>query len=94
MGHPASLHCKLLPTQTLVLDVSRIDHAMMGDGKLFTSLRSELDSLSGKKKNNVRNALIAEVAIANGYTLLTADDDLRSATEKHGGKVIFFRPTK
>jgi rRNA-processing protein FCF1 len=88
----ASLHCKLLPTQTLVLDVSRIDHAKMGDGKLFTSLRSELDIRNGKKKNNVRDALIAEVAIANGFTLLTADEDLKSATEKHGGKVIFFRP--
>jgi hypothetical protein len=86
----ASLHCKLLPTQTLVLDVSRIDHAKMGDGKLFTSLRSELDIRNGKKKNNVRDALIGEVAIANGFTLLTADEDLKSATEKHGGKVIFF----
>src|SRR5580692_12764877 len=32
----ASLHCKLLPTQTLVLDVSRLDHAKLSDGKLFT----------------------------------------------------------
>jgi rRNA-processing protein FCF1 len=82
----ASLHCKLLPTQTVVLDVSRIGHAKMGDGKLFTSLRSKLDLLNGKKKNNVRDALIAEVAIANQYTLLTADEDLKSATEEHGGK--------
>jgi rRNA-processing protein FCF1 len=90
----ASLHCKLLPTQTVVFDVSRIDHAKMGDGKLFTSLRSELNILNGKKKNNVRDALIAEVAIANGFTLLTADEDLKSATEKYGGKVIFFQTNK
>lgn len=87
----ASLHCKLLPTQSFVFDVSRFDHAKLGDGKLFTSLRSELDVLNGKKKNNVRDSLIAEVAIANRYALLTADQDLKSATEKHGGKVIFFR---
>jgi hypothetical protein len=90
----ASLHCKLLPTQTLVLDVSRIGHAKMGDGRLFNLLRSELDGLNGKKKNNARDALIAEVAIANTYTLLTADEDLKIATEKHGGKVLFFRSKK
>jgi len=88
----ASLNCKLLPTQSFVSDVSRTDHANGGDGKLFTILRSELDVLNRKKRNNVRDALIAEVAIANGYTLLTADEDLKSATEKHGGRVIFFRP--
>jgi rRNA-processing protein FCF1 len=88
----ASLYCKLLPTQSLVLDVSRLDHAKMSDGKLYTLLKSELDALNGNKHNNARDALIAEVAIANRYTLLTADEDLKSATEKHGGKVVFFRP--
>lgn len=86
----ASLHCKLLPTQSFVYDVSRWDHAKLGDGKLFTSLKAELDILNGRKKNNVRDALIAEAAIGNGYTLVTADADLKSATEKHAGKVIFF----
>jgi hypothetical protein len=85
-----SLHCKLLPTQTFVFDISRFGHARLGDGKLFTSLRAELDRLNGNKKNNARDALIAEASIANGYTLLTADGDLKSATEKHAGKVIFF----
>ena len=59
-------------------------------GNLFTSVKAELDTLNGSKKNNVRDALIAEAAIANGYTLLTADEDLKSATEKHFGKVMFF----
>jgi len=86
----ASLHCELLPTQTLVFDVSRFDYTKPGDGKLFTSLKAELDTLNKGKKNNSRDALIAEAAIANGYVLLTADGDLRLATEKHGGKVIFF----
>jgi predicted nucleic acid-binding protein len=90
----ACLYCRLLPTETLVLDVSRIDHAKLGDGRLFSSLKAELDILNGKKRNNARDALIAEVAIANGYTLLTADADLRSASEQHGGKVIFFSAPK
>lgn len=86
----ASLHCLLLPTQSFVFDVSRFGHAKLSDGKLFTSLRTELDTLNGKKLNNVRDALIAEAAIANGYTLLTADRDLKQVTEKHAGKVIFY----
>jgi hypothetical protein len=86
----ASLHCELLATRTLVFDVSRFDYTKPGDGKLFRSLKTELDSLNGNKKNNSRDALIAEATIANGYVLLTADGDLRLATERHGGTVIFF----
>jgi predicted nucleic acid-binding protein len=88
----ASLRCELLPTQSFVLDVSRLDHAKLGDGQLFGSIRAELDTLNRNKKSNTRDALIAEAAIANGYTLLTADRDLRLVTEKHSGKVIFFAP--
>ena len=90
----ARLHCKLLLTESLVLDVSRLDHAKMGDGRLYASLKTELDALNGGTNSNARDALIAEVAIVNAYTLLTADADLRSATEKHGGKVLFFAPPK
>lgn len=90
----ASLRCDLLPTHSFVLDVSRLDHARLGDGQLFGSIRAELDTLNRNKKNNTRDALIAEAAVANGYTLLTADEDLKLATEKHGGKVIFFVPPK
>ena len=89
----ASLRCELLPTQTFLLDVSRLDYARLGDGKLFMSIKAELDGLNGAKKNNNRDALIAETAIANGFTLLTADRNLRSVTETHGGIVIFFPPS-
>jgi len=86
-----ALACKLLPTQTFLADFSRPDHARHGDGRLFTALKHTLDILNGNKKNNSRDALIAEAAIAKGLTLLTADGDLKSATEKHGGKVMFFK---
>lgn len=59
----ASLHCELLQTQTFVWDVSRFDHAKHGDGKLFASIKAELDILNGNKNNNARDALIAEVAL-------------------------------
>jgi hypothetical protein len=85
-----SLHCKLLPTESFLLDVSRLDHAKLGDGQLFTSIKTELDKLNRAKKNNNRDALIAEAAVQNGLTLITADEDLKSVTEQHSGKVIFF----
>ena len=90
----ASLDCKLVLTQSFVFDVSRYDFARWSDGELFTSLKEELDVLNGNKKNNSRDALIAETAIANGYTLLTADVHLKVATEKYGGKVVLFRRSK
>ena len=89
-----SLRPKLLPTETLVFDVSRWDHAKTGDGRLFRSIEAALDALNGRRRSNKRDALIAEAAIANRYTLLTADEDLRSVTESHGGAVIFFKPLK
>lgn len=37
-----------------------------------------------------RDALIAEVAIVNSHTLLTADRALAKATDEHGGMVRLF----
>jgi predicted nucleic acid-binding protein len=84
------LHCKLLPTETFALDVSRLDHSKWGDGKLFMALKQELDTLNRGKANNARDALIAETAIANAFTLITADGHLKLAAERHGGSVLFF----
>ncbi len=85
-----SLNCRLIPTQTFLCDVSRLGHARLGDGKLFASIKEALDKLNRKKQNNHRDALIAEAAIQNCYTLLTADKDLKSVVEQHAGRVIFF----
>ena len=90
----ARLRCELIPTQTFLFGRSRFGLAKLGDGALFSNLKGELDGLNGRKENNDRDALIAEAAIANGHTLLTADEDLRAATEKHGGAVMFFPPPK
>ena len=85
-----SLHCSLMPTHTFLFDVSRLGHARLGDGKLYSSIKNSLDNLNGRKKNNNRDALIAEAAVLNGYTLLTSDVDLKKVTEQHSGNVIFF----
>jgi hypothetical protein len=86
----AALQCELIPTQTFVSDVSRLDHARLGNGELFKKIKAELDAANGRKKNNSQDALIAEAAIVNGYTLITADLHLKQATVKHGGAVLFF----
>ena len=84
------LHCKLLPTETALWGESRWDYAKWGEGKSYLGIKSDLDTLNKGKNNNHRDALIAETAILNGLTLITADKDLRIVTEKHGGKVFFF----
>jgi predicted nucleic acid-binding protein len=80
----------LLPTETTVMDVSRFDHSKLGDGKIYGSIKSRLDSLGGARPSNIRDALIAEVCVCNSYTLLTADQHLAQATREHGGMVRLF----
>jgi predicted nucleic acid-binding protein len=58
-----------------------------GDGILYGQLKSDLDSLNHCKGNNSEDALIAEAAIVNGHTLITADEDLRAVAEQHGCNV-------
>ncbi len=83
------LHCELISTRTFVADISRPDHARAGDGQLCSAIRATLDALR-KKNNNMHDALIADAAIGNNFTLITADADLKSATETNGGKVLHF----
>jgi hypothetical protein len=68
----ASLKCELVPIETFLFDISRWDFSKFGDGKIYLSVRECLDRLNGATPSNARDALIAETAIVNGYTLLTA----------------------
>ncbi len=86
----AEMRPQVVPTESFVWDVSRWDQGKWSDGVLFEKLKQDLDALNKSKSNNARDILIAEVAIANGYTLLTADRDLAAVAEKHGGKVAYF----
>lgn len=87
----AMLGCELVATNTFLWGVSRFDLASWGSGEIYEKLKAELDTLNGNKRgNNVRDALIADVAIANAYTLLTADKHLKDVCEAHGGKVLFY----
>ena len=76
----------LVPTESFLLDFSRMDHATLGSGRVFQSVRTALDSLNHGKANNLHDALIAEVAILNDFTLLTSDRDLYRVATQHGAK--------
>ena len=82
---------KIVPTESFALGVSRLGHGKLSDGVLFTKLKQDLDTMNKSKPNNVRDVLIAEVAILNGFTLLTADGDLCEVVKRHGGRVAYFK---
>lgn len=84
----ASTIRELLPTETTVLDVSRLDWCKLGDGEVYSSIKAALDARNGGRRGNIQDALIAEVAVANGYGLITADTDLAEVTSAHGGSVL------
>ena len=86
----AAVRPQMVPTESFVWDVSRWDYGKWGDGILYEKLKQDLDALNKSKTNNAMDILIAEVSIANGYTLLTADRDLATVTKNHGGKVAFY----
>jgi hypothetical protein len=79
-----------VPTETFVLDTSQLGDAQLGDGITFRALKDALDVLNGGKQNNTNDALIAEVSINNGFTLLTADYHLNAIVESYGGQVRYW----
>lgn len=83
----ATIVREVVPTETFILDVSRLDHGKMSNGALFEKLRNELNILNGGKRNNIMDALIAEIAINNGYMLLTADYHLQKVAKNNGCNV-------
>ena len=82
----------VIPTESLVVGISRIGLSKVSDGNIYSSLRAALDARNKNKPNNAQDALIAEVAIKNGCVLLTADGDLAQVAEGHGCKVLHFAP--
>ena len=81
---------ELLPTETTVVDVSGLDWCKLGDVVIYTSIRNQLDAKNGGSRGNIHDALIAEVAIVNEFTLLTADADLSEIARNHQGMVLQF----
>ena len=73
----------VVQTETIVFGTSKFGLAKFGDGITFNAPRAALDARNHGKKNNSNDALIAETAIKNGFTLLTADHDLKVVAESH-----------
>ena len=83
---------RVVPTTSLVWDVSRSDHAIWGaDDNLCSRLKSELDRRNRGKSNNFHDALIAETSVKGGYVLVTDDSDLTAVTKMYGGKCLSVR---
>jgi predicted nucleic acid-binding protein len=81
-----------VPTESMVAGISVVGLAKVSDGKLYYSLKAALDDLNKGKRNNGYDALIGEVAIQQGWMLLTADRDLAAVASGHGCKVQLFAP--
>jgi len=78
------------PTESMVWDVSRRDSGKWSDDAMVGAIKSELDALKGGKGNNWQDALIAEVAVKNGFGLITCDYHLAHVAQKHGASVTYF----
>jgi predicted nucleic acid-binding protein len=76
---------ELLPTESFILDVSRLDEARLGAGVTYEQLFQRLNELNKSKPNNVQDALIGETALNNGITLVTEDLDLIKVITEFGG---------
>ncbi len=72
------------------MDVSRFDNCKLGDGVIYGSVKAALGSRNDGRRANIHDALIAEVAVKNGYMLLTANTDLAEVTREHKGQVRHF----
>ena len=79
----------VVPTESMVIGLSRIELSKVGEGGFYLSVKDMLDK-KRKKPNNAQDALIAEVAIKYNYVLLTADSDLSEVARDHGGIVRHF----
>ncbi len=74
-----------LGTETAVWDVSRWGEAKWGTYGLYESIKIALKT---NKMSNIRDALIAETAIANKLILVTNDRNLMNVVNKLGGKSV------
>jgi predicted nucleic acid-binding protein len=76
-----------LPTESIVLGISRYGHAKYGDGVTLEKLRK------GKIKET-SDSLIGEVGIKKKLILVTEDKTFRKKVNKCGGQAISFEEFK
>ena len=71
----------VIPTESFILDKSRLGEARLGDAKIFEEIRKENLKHTG-------DALIGEVAIKNKFILVTEDIQLKNKVISLNGKAI------
>ena len=78
------------PTESAVFDVSEWDNASFPeDDGLCEQIEAALDKCERKrKKDNIQDALIAETAIKNNFTLVTEDKCLKEEASKFGAECM------
>ena len=78
-----------VPTKSGVWGTSKWNKFKWGsENNLYQPIKDKLDKLNKGKKNNIADALIAETAIKNQYTLVTNDNDLTKVVKERGGHTI------
>ena len=87
----AELAPKIVPPESMVWGAMLWGQMKWGDGAIYNALKRDLDSCK-VKENNANDALIAEVAIANNFTLITTDGDLAIVAKEHGCLVCYTPP--
>ncbi len=88
----AKLGGNSIPTESALWDISHWDDSKWGkENVLYQPIKDKLDSRNNHKKNNPKDALIAETSIKNNFTLITHDKDLYSVTTFfHGSCANFY----
>lgn len=89
--HFKAVNPSLLPTESMVLDVSKWDECKWTSDETCASLFATLKARGkGKRpdKNYWCDALIAETALKNRLILLTEDTDLREIVQEQAGTVL------
>ncbi len=74
-----------LPTESFVIGVSRLGESRLSDGILYSKMRSRLNEVNKRKRNNLQDILIAETAMKTNITLVTHDKDLFAIITEFGG---------
>lgn len=87
----AKLAPAILPTESGIWGTSRWGESKWNDGQRLISIIAALDERR-KKPNNLEDALIAEVAMANDYGLVTADRVLYQVMKERNVLVLFIEP--
>lgn len=83
----ATLRPRITHTETADWGVAPLGYFKLGEGPNYARLKDALDKKNNSKSNNKFDALIAEVALVNEYTLITADSQLAEVMRELGGKV-------